>query len=80
MAYINIPYVRENDRINKDLVRKEIQLLEISDEAKSEAYAAVYNIRPRGVSFGDNLQGASALEHALIKLEIPCRQSEESPY
>ena len=80
MAYISIPYVPENDRISKDLAFKEIQLLDISDAAKSEAYSAIYNLKPRGVSFGDNLQGASALEQALINLNIPCRQSEESPY
>ncbi len=80
MVFINIPYVPENKRVDKDLTQKELELLDISDDKKAEAYDAIYNILPRGVSFGDNLQGALALENALIKLNIPCRQSEESEY
>jgi hypothetical protein len=80
MVFINIPYVPENKRISTDLTAKELQLLDITDEKKAEAYDAIYNLLPRGVSFGDNLQGAIALENALIKLNVPCRQSEESEY
>lgn len=80
MVFINIPFVPENNRISKDLTQKELQLLEISEEEKAEAFEAIYNLNPRGVSFGDNLQGALALENALTKLNIPYRQSEEPEY
>jgi hypothetical protein len=80
MVYINIPYVRENNRIDKNIAKKEIQLLEISDEAKLNAHAAIYNLHPRGVSFGNNLKEALLLQDALSRLGIPYMQSEESKY
>jgi hypothetical protein len=81
MVYINIPYVRENNRIDKDLVKKEIQLLNISDSAKYNAYAAIYNLHPRGVDFdAKNSIEAMLLEDALRRLGVPCRKTEESEY
>lgn len=81
MVYINIPYTPENNRINKDVAKKEIQLLDISDSAKQYAYTAIYNINPRGVGF-NNQQSVEALllEGALKKLGVPYRKSEESEY
>lgn len=81
MVYINIPYVPENNRISKDLVKKEIKVLGISDEAKQSAFAAIYNLKPRGVEFeGKDSEDAGKLESALRNLGIPFRRSEESEY
>lgn len=80
MVYIDIPYVPENNRINKDLVKKELQVLNISNEAKLNVYNAIYNFKPRGVSFGDNLKEASNLQNILKRLSIPYRQTEDSEY
>jgi hypothetical protein len=80
MVYINIPYVPENNRISKKSAIEEIQVLDISDDAKFTAYKAIYNLNPRGVSFGKNLKEALLLESALNRLGIPFRQSEESEY
>lgn len=80
MVYINIPYVPENNRIDRDFVKKEIQLLDIGESEKQIAYSAIYNLNPRGVSFGNNLKEAILLEELLKKLGVPYRQSEESEY
>lgn len=80
MVYINIPYVRENNRIDKNLLIKELQFLNISDEAKANIYDAIYNLQPRGVSLGDNIKEANTLTNILSKLSIPYRQTEESEY
>ena len=81
MVYINIPYVLENNRIDRDFAKKEIQLLDINDTAKENAYLAIYNLNPRGVNFeGENSTEAFLLEGALKRLGIPYRQSEESEY
>ena len=80
MVYIDIPYVPENDRINKDLVKKELQMLNISDEAKLKIYNAIYNLKPRGFSFGDNTKEANTLQSILSRLSIPYRQTEDSEF
>ena len=81
MVYVSIPYVRESNRIDKDLVKKEIDFLGISDEAKQSAYMAIYNLQPRGVEFEEkDLLEAGKLESALLKLGIPFRRSEKSEY
>jgi len=80
MVYINIPYVPENNRVDKDLVKKELKLLNINEETKENIYSAIYNIKPRGVSFGDNIKEANTLQNILSRLSIPYRQSEESEY
>jgi len=81
MVFVNIPYVPENDRIGRDRTKKEIEALDINDNAKQSAYAAVYNKRPRGVNF-ENKDSVEAimLEEVLHKLGIPYRRSEESEY
>ena len=79
MVYINIPYYVENDRIDRDTVIKEIQALDINENAKYEAFEAIYNRKPHGVSFDDNsLKEAVQLETVLKRLGIGYRQSEES--
>ncbi len=81
MIYINIPYVPENERIDKDFAKKEIQFLEISENAKQSAFEAIYNLKPRGVNFdGGELTEALKLEGLLSKLGIPYRRSEKSEY
>ncbi len=81
MVFVNIPYVPENNRIGRDLIKKEIQALDISDAAKQNAYAAIYNKRPRGVNFeSKDFVEAIMLEDLLYELGIPYRRSEESEY
>ncbi len=78
MVYINIPYVASNDSIDKDLVINAIRGLEISEDAKYNAYEAIYNKMPEGVSFPDEGMGESyLLERVLRRLGIPHRQSVE---
>jgi len=79
MVYINIPYHVENDRIDRDTVIKEIQALNINEDAKYEAFEAIYNRKPHGVSFDEkDLSEATELESVLKRLGIAYRQSEES--
>ena len=79
MVYINIPYVTENDTIDKDFAVEQIQTLTISDEAKWEAYKAIYHLQPRGVAFEDPAE-AFQLETVLKKLGVPYRQTETSEF
>ena len=77
MVYIDIPYAPENDRIDKDLMRKNLDALAISDEAKDEAFRAIYNFQPRGVFFAENdLRQAVLLEETLRKLGVGYCQKE----
>ena len=79
MVYINIPYYVENDRIDRDTVIKEIRALTIDENAKYEAFEAIYNRKPDGVSFdGKSSSEATQLETVLKKLGIAYRQIEES--
>lgn len=81
MVYINIPYVVENKRIDKDFAKKEIEILDINESAKQTAYAAIYNLHPRGVDFdGHQSEEALLLEAVLKRLGVPYRRSEESEY
>ncbi len=76
MVYINIPYVASNDSIDKDTVINAIRGLDISEDAKHQAYEAIYNKVPLGVSFADEGMGESyLLERMLRRLGIPHRQS-----
>jgi len=81
MLYINIPNVPENNRIDKELAKKELEALNISDGAKINAYEAIYNLHPHGVNFS-NKHSAEAflLESVLKRLCVPYRISEESEY
>lgn len=81
MVYISIPYVPENNRIDKDLVKREIEILGINEDKKYNVYEAIYNRKPRGVDFkGTDTAEVSKLESTLRKLGIPYRRLEESDY
>jgi len=79
MVYVNIPYVPENDRIEAYRTQTELEALRISESAKHDAFAAIYNKRPRGVSF-DSPTEAVLLQGALYRLGVPYRTSSESDY
>jgi hypothetical protein len=79
MVYVNIPYVPENDKLDPSMVGKELSLLSISEDAKYEAFEAIYHKRPRGVNFTDIVQ-ASVLARALHRLGVPYRQTNEPDY
>ena len=81
MVFINIPFVAENKNIDTEIVIKALSSLDISEDAKHDAFQSIYNRRPRGVTFADSdLNKALLLENALGKLGIPYRQTEESEY
>jgi hypothetical protein len=79
MVYVNIPYVSENDRIEAYVTQRELENLRISESAKHDAFAAIYNKRPRGVNF-DIPGEAIQLQNALYRLGVPFRTSNESEY
>ena len=81
MVFINIPFVAENKSIETEVVIKVLKSLDISEDAKYEAFQSIYNRKPRGVRFSDgDLSKALLLENALGKLGIPYRQTEESEH
>jgi hypothetical protein len=81
MVYIDIPFVVENKRIDKENTRKELAALEISQSAKDEAFEAIYNLKPRGVSFDEgDVKQALMLERLLARLGVPYRLSEASEF
>jgi len=81
MVYISLPYVPENKRIDKDVLKREIENLSIDDDEKYNVYEAIYNLKPRGVDFkGTDTEEISKLESILRKLGIPYRRLEESDY
>ena len=79
MVYINIPYVIENDRIDRGRTAKELRLLNIGETVRYETFEAIYNKRPRGVYLADKDQ-ALQLQEALSRLGVPYRQSNEPDY
>ena len=79
MVYVNIPYYVENDRVERGMAAKELQLLDIGEGDRYEAFAAIYQKRPRGVRFEDPKK-AVLLEKALSRLGIPYRTTPESEY
>ncbi len=81
MVYISIPYVPENNRIDKKLVEKEIAVLGIGEDEKYYVYEAIYNRKPHGVDFeAADIAVIVELEATLHKLGIPYRRLEESDY
>ena len=77
MVYIDIPFVIENNRIDRDFARKEIQILDISEDAKKDAFEAIYSRHPRGVNFASkDLKQALSLQSVLSRLGAPYRQVE----
>jgi hypothetical protein len=78
MLYIEIPYVSENNRVNKVWARNEIRILKITDEAKADVFEAIYHRLPGRVSFEDKeIEQVLLLEAALRKLGVPYRQIKE---
>ena len=65
--------------VDRGVTAKELELLDISEDQRYEAFAAIYNIRPRGVEFSDPKK-AALLEAALKRLGVPHRRSTESEY
>lgn len=81
MIYINIPYVPENDRIDRDLLKREIQILDICPSAKESIYKAIYNLRPRAVEFDNReLVNAIMLEDLLKRMGVPFRRTDQPEY
>ena len=79
MVYINIPYVTENDRVEAYVAQRELESLRISESAKHDAFAAIYNKRPRGVEF-ERPSEAIQLQSALSRLGVPFRVTSEPEY
>ena len=78
MVNIEIPYSSENDRIDKENAKKEIQILNISEEEKVEVLHAIYNIKPRIVSLnGKDADGINRLQQTLARLGVPYRKIED---
>jgi len=71
----------ENNRIDKDLVAKELQNLDLDNDARFNIFEAIYNRLPHGVAFeGKDTDKAQQLENVLRRLGISYRQSEFSEY
>lgn len=78
MVYIEIPFTAENNRVSKITAENEIQILDISNEAKAEVFEAIYHRRPNGVSFEDKeIEQVLLLENVLRRLGVPYRQVED---
>ena len=81
MLFLDIPFVVENKRIDKDKVQSELAALDIDETVRTETLAAIYNLKPRGVMFeNDDLRKAQMLEKVLSKLGIPYRLAEVSEF
>lgn len=81
MLFMDIPFVVENKRVEKDKVQRELALLDMSETARTEVFAAIYNPKPRGVLFENkDLRQAQMLERILSKLGIPYRLAEVSEF
>ncbi|MCU1288565.1 MAG: hypothetical protein JWN60_794 [Acidobacteria bacterium] len=78
MLYIEIPYIDENNRIDRTSAQNEIQMLEISDEEKANVFDAIYHRKPNGVGFDSkDLKEVMLLETALLRLGVPFRRIKE---
>ena len=81
MLFMEIPFVIENNRIERETTRRELAMLEISEGLKDEAFEAVYSLRKRGISFDEkDIKQALVLERVLAKLGIPYRLAEVSEF
>ena len=75
MIYLEIPFVSENNRVNRTSAENELQILKLSDAAKADVFDAIYHYYPKGVSFENNeMEQVLSLENALSRLRIPFRQ------
>jgi hypothetical protein len=78
---MDIPFVVENKRIDKENTRKELAALELSQSIKDDTLEAIYNRKPLGVMFeSGDLKQAQLLERLLSKLGIPYRLAEVSEF
>ena len=78
---MDIPFVVENKRIDKEKVQSELALTDISERVRDEAFAAIYNLKPRGILFESvDLRQAQTLEKVLSKLGVPYRLAEVSEF
>ena len=78
MIHLEIPYWIENDRINKEVAKQEIMILNISDEEKSDVFRAIYHVRPRMVSFNSkDSDKINKLQQTLVRLGVPYRRIED---
>jgi hypothetical protein len=81
MLFLDIPFVVENNRIDKEKVQRELAILDINETTRKEAFAAVYNLKPRGVLFENtDLRQAQMIERVFSKLGIPYRLAEVSEF
>lgn len=81
MLYMDIPFVVENKRIDRETTSRELAALDISQRVKDEALTAIYNLKPRGVLFENgDAREAQLLERLLAKLGVPYRLSEVSEF
>ena len=81
MLFMEIPFVVENNRIERATTRRELATLEISESLKEEAFEAVYCLKKRGISFDEkDIKQAVMLERLLAKLGIPYRLAEVSEF
>ncbi len=75
MIYLEIPYVSENNRVDKTILQNEIENLSISREAKAGVFDAIFNYFPREVDFkNEDLKEVVILEGVLHRLGIPYRR------
>jgi hypothetical protein len=78
MICLEILFVTENNRIDKNSVKSEIQNLQINEETKVNVLKAIYNPLPRRVAFDNaELKEVVTLEGAFRQLGIPYRRIEE---
>ena len=78
---MDIPFVVENRRIDRENTRRELAALDISQSVKDETFEAIYNMRPRGVNFDESdVKQAQLVERLLAKLGIPYRLAEVSEF
>ena len=81
MVYIDIPYTPDNDRIDRDLLIKELKFIDVSEDVRYEAFAAIYNRLPRGVPFEiEETDQARLLIGVLQNMRVGYRISTESEY
>ncbi len=81
MLFMEIPFVVENNRIDRETVRGELAALDISENLRNEAFEAVYNLKKRGISFDEkDIKQAVMLERLFSKLGIPYRLAEVSEF
>jgi hypothetical protein len=78
---MDIPFVVENNRIEKEKVKRELAVLNLNEATRDEAFDAIYNLKPRGINFENkDLWQAQMLAKVLSNLGIPYRLAEISEF